>query len=113
MELASPRESILSKLLVSLLSADITLPIGWSPRNGQEATRTPPEIFWYVSFYEVTTNRAQQCNVRQTNTCVSLGKNPSSHILSYVSFSKTSFHLCLLQQNIVSPVSTSEKHPLT
>jgi hypothetical protein len=37
---------------------------------------TPPEVFWCVSLYGVLTNAAQQCNVRQTNTCVLLAKIP-------------------------------------
>ena len=69
--------------------------------NWQEATRTPPEIFWYVSLYGVMTNRAQLHYARWTNTCVLLAKNPSLHVLPHVCFSKTSFYLCLLQQNVL------------
>ena len=36
-------------------------------------------------------------HVRLTNTCVSLAKNLSSHVLSCAYFSRTSFYLCLLQ----------------
>jgi hypothetical protein len=41
-------------------------------------------------------------HVRRTNTCMSLVKNPSSHVLSRACFSRTSFHPCLLQQTIPS-----------
>ena len=60
---------------------------------------TPSEGFWYVSLYGVLTKAAQLHNVRQTNACVSLAKNPSSHVLSHACFSRTSSLLCLLQQN--------------
>jgi hypothetical protein len=40
----------------------------------QKASGTSQEVFWQVSLYEVTTNEAQQCNVRQTNTCLSSAK---------------------------------------
>lgn len=61
-------------------------------------------------------NAAQLCNVRRTNTCVLLAKNPSSRVLSHACFSRTSSLLCLPQLNISSrvclslqPVSTSAK----
>ena len=88
--------------------------------ESMEAARncsTPPEVFWCISLYGVLTNVAQLCNVRQTNTCVLLAKNPSSHVLSRACFSRTSSLLCLLQWNVpsrvclsLSPVSTSGKH---
>ena len=79
---------------------------------------TPPEDFGCVSLYGVPTNAAQLHNVRQTNICWSLAKTLSSHVvLSHVCFSRTSFLLCLLQQNFpswvclsLSPVSTSGKY---
>jgi hypothetical protein len=37
----------------------------------------PPEVFWCVSLYGILTNAAQLHNVRQTNTCMLLAKNPS------------------------------------
>jgi hypothetical protein len=80
---------------------------------------TPQEVLWCISLYGVSTNAAQLPSVRQTNTCVSLAKNPSSHVLSRACFSRTSFHLCLLQPNIpswvclsLSAVSASGKHSL-
>ena len=82
-----------------------------------EVTRnysTPQEVLWCISLYGVSTNAAQLHSVRQTNTCVSLAKNPSSHVLSRACFSRTSSLLCLLQWNVpsrvclsLSPVSTS------
>jgi hypothetical protein len=53
--------------------------------------------FWCVSLYGVSTNAAQLHSIRQTNTCVSLAKNPSSRVLSHVCFSRTSSLPCLLQ----------------
>ena len=59
----------------------------------QHTTRS----FWCVSLYGVSTNAAQLHSIRQTNTCVSLAKNPSSRVLSHVCFSRTSTLLYLLQ----------------
>jgi hypothetical protein len=60
------------------VSADITLPISLNLGKQQEATAHHQKIFWCVSLYGVLTNGAQLHNVRQTNTCVSLAKNPLS-----------------------------------
>ena len=96
----------------------------------QEATGISQEVLWQVSHYEVTTSKAQQSNVRWTNTHMSSAKTSEaeqikakrintqgplsvglylysfyvSYILSCVFYSRTSFHLCLLQQNILLPV---------
>lgn len=53
-------------------------------------------FFFFGTFFsmELQKNGAQQHSVRQTNTCMSLVKNPSC-------FLSTSFHLCWLQQNII------------
>ena len=80
------------------------------PKSAEAARShgTPPEVSWYVPFYGVLTNAAQQCNVRQTNTWMSLAKNPSSQVLSHACFSRTSFHLCLIQENTPSCVCPSK-----
>ena len=92
------------------------------PKSVEMATNysTPPEVFWCISLYGGPTNAAQLHSVRQTNTCLSLAKNPSSSVLSRARFSRTSFHLCLLQWNVsswvcisLSPVSTSGNHSFT
>lgn len=76
MGLASLREAVSSKLHESV-----------SARICQNTIRR----FWYASFYEVMTSGTPQLNnVRQTNPL---------RILSGVSLSGTSFHLCLLQDN--------------
>ena len=84
----------------------------YQPESSEAATNysTPPEVFWCVSLYGVPTNAAQLRNVRQTNTCVSLAKNLSSHVLSCACFSRTSSLLHLLQQNILSGVRLSLSH---
>jgi hypothetical protein len=46
-------------------------PTGLSPQKWQEATGTLREVLWWVSFYDITINEAQQFNVKQTDTCVS------------------------------------------
>lgn len=71
--LASPRESVLAELQVSL-SADIILPIGLGLWKQQKARRTPSTVYWYVSFCGVTTGGNQQHKVRRTNTCALLAK---------------------------------------
>jgi hypothetical protein len=78
------------------------------------------EVFWHISLHGVLTNEAQLHNISQTNTCESLAKNPSSHFLSCVCFSRTSSLLCLLQRNIpswvglsLSLVSAPMKHSFT
>ena len=76
----------------------------WSRKKLQHTTRS----FWWVSLYGVLTNPAHLCNVRQTNTCMLLTKNPSSCVLSHACFSRTSFHLCLLQLNVPSCVCLSK-----
>ena len=57
-------------------------------------------VFCEVSLYGVLTNAAQLCSARLTNTCVSLAKNPSSHVLSC--FIRKSSVLCLLQLKVPS-----------
>jgi hypothetical protein len=99
--IALAHESVLANLHVGL-SQQASLPISLSPQKQQEATSTPSEVFWCVSLYGVRTNGAQLCNVRCTNTCVLLSKNPSSHVLSYACFSKISFHSCPPQENTSS-----------
>ena len=93
-------------------SDDITLQISSGPKK-QHTTRS---FFWCISLYGVPTNAAQLCNVRQTNTCVLLAKNPSSHVLSHACISRTSSLLCLFQWNLpsggclsLSPVFTLTK----
>jgi hypothetical protein len=89
------------------VSADITLPIRPSLWKCQETAAHHKKFSWCVSLYGVPTNIAQLCNVRQSNTCMLLAKNPSSCVLSCACFSRTSFHLCLLQLNILSHVCPS------
>jgi hypothetical protein len=43
-----------------------------------------------------------QCKADQYMTCVLLAKTPPSGVLSRACFSRTSFHLCLLLQNLPS-----------
>jgi hypothetical protein len=63
-------------------------------KKPQHTTR---KFFWCVFLYYSPINAAQLCNVRQTSSCVSLSKKSSPHILSSVCFSRTPFHLYLLQ----------------
>jgi hypothetical protein len=101
----------LSKTPWESVPADRTLPTGPTLWKQQVAARIPSEGFWSFSLYEVTTNGAQQHNVKWTNTCMSLEKNPSSCILSCLYFSKTSFHLYLLQENTPSFICLSKTPP--
>ena len=73
-----------------------------NPPKSMEAERSCRNLtrrFWCISLYGVMTNWAQHHNVSWTNTCVPLAKNRLVCILSHACFSKTSFHLCLLQEN--------------
>lgn len=103
---ASPKHHVLPQVLlyrVNLSSWDSTSAcISWyeSAEVARRHQSTTRKFSWCISFYGVMTNTVQQCNVR-CNTCLSLAKNPSSCILSCAGFSKISFHLCLLQQNVL------------
>jgi hypothetical protein len=63
----------LSKTPCEFASA-ATLSISQSLGKPQEAVSTPPEVFCCDSLYGVLASGAQLCNVRRTNTCVSLVK---------------------------------------
>jgi hypothetical protein len=74
---------------LSCLSPCISL--SWHHSESEEAGRnwnTPEEICWCISLYGTPTSAAQLHNVRQTNSCVFLVKNPSSCVLSHVCFSR-------------------------
>jgi hypothetical protein len=90
--------SDLTSAFVSV-SADIPLPISLIPRKQQKNCSTPPELFWCVPLYRLLTNAAQLCHVRQTNTCASLAKNPSSFVFSRALAEHPL--LCLRQLNVV------------
>jgi hypothetical protein len=82
-----------------------------NPPKSMEAERSCRNLtrrFWCISLYGVMTNWAQHHNVSWTNTCVPLAKNRLVCILSHACFSKTSFHLCLLQENTPSCVCPSK-----
>ena len=95
------------------VSADITLPISLNPRKWQEAEAHHQKFFWCISLYGVPTKGAQLCNIRPTNTCVSLAKNPSSHVPSCACFTKHLFTLCLLQEMFLHVFAPAKHHQLT
>jgi hypothetical protein len=66
------------------VSADVTLPISPSPQKRQETVAHHKKFVGGFSLWGLT-NAAQLRNVRQTNACVLIAKNPS---------------LCVLSQNI-------------
>lgn len=78
--LASVCEFILAKHVSACQLTSLL--ICWSSRKRQEPASIAPEVFGCISLYGVTTNGAQLQNVRQTNKCVMLAKNPSSLFLS-------------------------------
>jgi hypothetical protein len=90
-------------------SADITLPISQSPGSDKKLEHTTRSFFGaFLSMESWNT----ELNVRQTNTCSLLPKSPSS-VLSRAFFSRTSFHLCLLQLSVsscVCPGQTPSNH---
>jgi hypothetical protein len=107
---ASALESDLAKLHESL-SGDITLPIGQSLREQQEATTHHQKVFGVFLSMDSLENGAQLCNVRQTNTTVSSVKNPSSHVLSLFALAEHPF-TCVCFIEMFLHVSASGKCPL-
>jgi hypothetical protein len=85
------------------VSADITLPISLSHGKWQETVMCHQKFLVHFSLCSPDKwNSTMQCKMEQYNTCISLAENLSSCVLSSVCFSRTSFHLCLLQLNIPS-----------
>jgi hypothetical protein len=78
----------------------------WVCESGKKLPAHHQKFFGAFLSYGVPTRGVQLRNVRRTNTCVLLVKNPSLHVLSCAS--RTSFHLCLLQQNVLSSVCSSK-----
>jgi hypothetical protein len=107
--LASPAQPLSLLLSPFYTHQDVTCPPWVLPQHVQLSQMTSqicgsgrncstsPEVFFGVSLYGVPTNAAQLCNVRWTNTCMSLSKNLSTCVLSCACFSRTSSLLCLLQ----------------
>lgn len=62
-----------------------------------------------MTWHWVMTKGTQLDNVRQTKACMSLAKNPSC-VLSHVCFSKISFHLWLLQRNVLHMFAPEKHH---
>ena len=86
--------------------------------------RTSWAVLWQVSLnVGITTSWSQQHYIRRNSTCMSLAKNSkveqtkpmlSAHLpLSVRSYSIKPTFMCLLYQNILSPVSASGKHSFT
>jgi hypothetical protein len=104
--LASASESLLTKLQMGLYQLTPLLQLAQVQRSSRKPPEHQPKLFFFFFFFFWVhfspwshNNRAQLHIVRLTNTCVSLVKNPS-----HVCFSKTSFHLCPLQENVPSCV---------
>ena len=91
-QLAAPASQALSPSLCRVLFIP-----SFYPANITCPPRALPQQMYQVQS-QSPTNAALLCSVRLTNTCVLLAKNPSSRVLSCACFSRTSFHLCLLQQ---------------
>ena len=115
-----PNQISLFSLILSLTSKETVktrIPTGCAPMiplKKKKKLRLTTRSFLVCFSLWSPDNGAQLCNVRWTNTCVSLAKNPSSRVLSCACFSRTSSLLCLLQWNVpswvclsLSPVSTS------
>ena len=88
--------------------ADITLPI--SHRSGKKLQHTTRSFLVCFSLWNPDKcSSTMQCEMDQYVRV--LAKNPSSHVLSHACFSRTSFHLCLLQLNVPSRVCPSKTPP--
>jgi hypothetical protein len=75
------------------------------PKFSEEARNCNSFLVHFSLWVQI--NGCQLPNVKWTNTCVSLAKNPSSCVLSRACFSRTSSFLCLLQLNVPSWVCLS------
>ena len=85
-----------SKTPCESVSDDITMPISLSPRKWQEA-----EVFGaFLSMESQQTELSNILSDEPIHGC-HLVKSPSSNIHSRACFSKTSFHPCLFQENIL------------
>jgi hypothetical protein len=114
---ASACESVLAKLHVSLSHLTSLCQSATVCKSGKKLQQ-------YASLCGVLTNEAQLCNVKWTNTCVLLAKNPLLHVLSNTCFSRTSsllcfretflhesalaFYLCIIQHNVPSCVCSTK-----
>lgn len=105
------QSSPLSNHHSGISTAREALPIGPGLKKCQEASGISREVLWWVSFYKVMTSQDQWHTTRMTNAratfhCLwshiySLSKHHVSsymsasakHLLTYICFSKTSFHL--------------------
>jgi hypothetical protein len=87
------------------VSADITLPISPSPWKQQEAAAHHQKVLVSFSLWSPSKRSSTtQCKAEQC-VLVSLVRHP---VLSCACFSRTSFHLCLLQLNVPSCVCPSK-----
>jgi hypothetical protein len=102
--------SVLHRPFLGVVLPQQVHPISPSLQKWEETAAHHQRSFWCVSLYGVPTNAAPCYNVRQSNSCVLLVKNPSSRVLSHACFSRTSSLLCLLQQNVPSRVGLSLSH---
>jgi len=75
------------------VSAGITLPVSQSPWKRQETAAHHQKFFGVFLFLEFLTNGAQQCKADRY-----------VRVVIEKPFITCPFHLCLLQQNIPSPV---------
>ena len=69
-------------------------------RRNLDATRTPPEVLWCVSLYEVMTNNDQQRMISYTNITQSCLPSFGLHLFP---FQTLCAFLCVLYQNIACP----------
>jgi hypothetical protein len=106
--LVSACESVLAKLHVSLYLLTSLCQLSCVCGSGKKPWEPLEKFFWCVSLYGIMTNKVQQCDVRWMNTRVWLLKNPSSCTVSRPCFSRTSFYLCLPQENTLSHVCPSK-----
>ena len=84
------------------------------------ATEISQEILWWVTVYKVTTSEDELRGVRWTDAralshCIWCYSHTLSncHATFHMSTSARHSSMCLLQQNIFSPVSASASHDIT
>jgi hypothetical protein len=99
MGLASSHVLTQHSSLCQLTSLCQSAQVHGSSKKLQHTTRS----FWCISLCGVPTKGAKLHNVRWTNTCMSLTKNPPLCAPSCACFNRTSFHLCpLLHKSALS-----------
>jgi hypothetical protein len=89
------------------VSADTTLPIGLNLLKQQETAADHQKFFRVVSLSGLLTNEAQLHNVRRTNTCALLAKNPSSRVFRVLALAEHPFACVCFSETFLQSLPSS------